>query len=162
MDPFNALAIAGGVVQFLDFGIKFVRKVASRTHEVYKTFEDYEKDKISDDNCHKNIEKILGREAETISVLTARLRVPSTRAQASSGSDPVEEQIDSLCVGCNAIACEMMDHIKRFKVEGRHSKLKVSRNAVLATWNEDKLHSISQRLNAMRSSLELHLLVDIR
>jgi hypothetical protein len=161
LDPMSALAVAGAVVQFVDFGTKFVGKVASKSYEIYSAFdenEDYSRHPDWLEEKFKTVDRLLETDSRRILMLTEKLRVPLQSVQLS----PEDQALQDLCDGCNSLANEIGQHLHGLKLEGRKRKIDIFRKAVKATWTEGHLNSLVKRFSMLKEMLELHVLVDIR
>jgi hypothetical protein len=112
MDPLSALAVAGAVVQFVDFGTKFVSEVASRTSEIYQASQMGD----NDDAPFGSINKILERDVNSISIVTAKIMRPLRPKGSSIPLSADEKALLQICDGCNDIAQEMSNHLNGLKI----------------------------------------------
>lgn len=171
MDPVTALGVAGAVIQFVDFGTKWVSKVVSKSGEIYNAMQEgYAEDRFA------SIDKILERDANEISIITARIQRP-LRLNASTVTESKEEKdLAKLCQECTGIAEEIIDHLNGLKItahqikndekkkwgSGVGQRIKSLGKAIKAVWTEDKLSNMSERFAMVKRSLEMNVLVSIR
>jgi hypothetical protein len=172
MDPLSALAVAGAVIQFVDFGTKFASKVVSKAGEIYNAMQN---DHVED--TFATLDKIIERDAKAISILTAKLQRPLRPNGSSAAPHADEKALIELCDGCNSIAAGILGHMDGLTTKIReinrdeatwYDKLGVDqrihsfRLAFKAVWTEDRLHNMIQRFSVAKESLVLNVLVSIR
>ena len=108
------------------------------------------------------------------------LMVEGSNAPVAGGSDRSradELEIRSICAECRRIAAELLDVVRKIagddssalggamnKVKAQTHRRKWSsfQQALRYVWNEDKVNNLSNRLQALRQELCVHLLVVLR
>lgn len=169
MDVISGLAVAGAVIQFVDFGTQLVSKVVSRRGEIYKAIQE-----SSVEDGFAAVGEILGRDAEMIHTITAELQRPLRSNGSSIAASAEEKALVDLSERCIAIAaeiCNCLDTLKskslqiknqknwRLGMDNRSSNFLSTFKAV---WTEEKLNSTSQRLSSIKTTVEVNVLVPIR
>ena len=139
MDPLTALSTAGTLVQFVDFALK----VLTTGHQLYK---------LSTGPVSANEE--LKCVARDVSALAKRLN----HVQPASQNEPA---LEDLSRKCENIAQELMEHLGILRAQGKREALKNFRNQFKATWDQQRLDVLVQKLQFLSKSLETWFLVDI-
>ncbi|VUC25231.1 unnamed protein product [Clonostachys rosea] len=104
MDALNTLQVAGGVIQFLDFGSKLL----SNTRKLYRS---------ADGVLSENVDlEVITTDLATI-LLSLERKLPDYRAiKADCSQSEDEKALDELCIRCVAIAEELIAHLNRLKI----------------------------------------------
>jgi hypothetical protein len=169
MDIVSGLAVAGAVIQFVDFGMKFVSNVSSKRGEIYKAMQEG-----SVEDGFAAVDEILGRDAEMISTIIAKTQRPLRSNGSSVAANGNEKALIELCDGCSTIAAEIINDLnglktKSFQIKNQKNwKLGMDNrtNSFLSTfkavWTEGKLNNTSQRLSMVKKAIEVDILVSIR
>jgi hypothetical protein len=169
MDIVSGLAVAGAVIQFVDFGTKFVSNVGSKRGDIYKAMQEG-----SVEDGFAAVDEILGRDAEMISTITAKMQRPLRSNGSSVAANGDEKALIELCDGCSTIAAEIINDLnglktKSFQIKNQKNwKLGMDNrtNSFLSTfkavWTKDKLNNTSQRLSMVKKTIEVDILVSIR
>jgi hypothetical protein len=169
MDIVSGLAVAGAVIQFVDFGTKFVSKVVSKRGEIYKAVQEG-----SVEDGFAAVDEILGRDAEMISTITAKIQRPLRSNGSSVTGNGDEKALIELCEGCSTIAAEIINDLnglknKSFQIKnqknwksGMDNRTSSFLSTFKAVWTEDKLNNTSQRLLMVKKAVEVNILVSIR
>ena len=139
MDPLTALSAAGTLVQFVDFALK----VLTTSHPLFK---------ISTGPLSANEE--LKCVARDFSGLAKRLN----HVQPAAQNEPV---LEDLSRKCENVAQELMEHLGILRAQGKKEQLKSFRNPFKATWDQQRLDVLVQKLKFLSKSLETWFLVDI-
>jgi len=144
MDPLSAVSLAATVVQFVDFA----SKVLSKTNELYNSATGAS---LSNSECATVTRDLIA--------LDKRL----TDRSSKRGSLSKEEYaLEALCRGCNVIADELLEHLEKIKVQGKHKRWKSLRQALKSISSESAVDEISKRLGRYREELDTHLLALIK
>lgn len=169
MDPLSGLAVAGAIIQLVDFGKKFLSETVSKKGEIFRATQDG-----SIDDGFASIDRILGRDTETISVVTVKMQRPLRPNGSSATVTEDEKALIELREECKRISTEIIDRLNGLKNKSQHFKTqKVSKSiidqrmnsflqAFKSVWTEDKLSIMLQRYSAVKKSLGFSILVSIR
>jgi hypothetical protein len=146
MDPLTALSTAGTVTQFVDYALK----ILTTGHQLYKS-------PSGSLSAHEELKRV----ARDLSDLATRLNRPP---RPQNVSEPTQDEIvlDDLCNECEIIAQDLLEHLKALKIQGKKGAWKSFRLALKATWDQQDLDILVQKLQLSRKSLESWFLVDIR
>lgn len=136
MDPITALALAGNVLQFLEFSRKLIAK-ASKIHKDGSVVEYTDLQVVTDDLCH----------------YTEQLR---------AGLITSEPEFHNICDGCLHVAQEMSQAIQALDVTGKPSKWKSFRQAFKSVWGKEHLAELKSRLDLYSDQMDRRMLVSIR
>jgi len=170
MDIVSGLAVAGAVIQFVDFGTKFVSTVVSKRGEIYKAM----MQESSAEAGFAAVDEILGRDAKMISTITAKMQRPLRSNGSSVAANGDEKALIELCEGCNKIAAEIINDLdglktKSFQIKnqknwklGMDNRTSSFLSIFKAVWTEDKLNNTAQRLSLVKKAIEVNFLVSIR
>ena len=140
LDPITALAIAGNVAQFIDFGLK----ATSKAREI-----------------HRSASGATG-ENEDLEVIANDLVAVNAQLYTSVGSDGAAEALEELCRKCAKSGDELIKALESFKVEGKKTKWKSARKALKALWGREAVEEMKSRILEFREELKLHLLVRLK
>ncbi|CAH0045286.1 unnamed protein product [Clonostachys solani] len=114
MEALNTLQVAGGVIQFLDFGSKLL----SNTRKLYRS---------PDGVLSENVDlEVVTTDLATI-LLSLERKLPDHRpikADCSQSED--EKALDELCIRCVAIAEELIANLNKLKIASGKDELKLS------------------------------------
>jgi hypothetical protein len=169
MDIVSGLAVAGAVIQFVDFGTKFVSNVVSKRGEVFKAMQEG-----SVEDGFAAVDEVLGRDAKVISTITAKMQRPLRSNGSSVTANGDEKALIGLREGCSTIAAEIINDLdglktKSFQIKnqknwklGLDNRTSSFLSTFKAIWTEDKLNNISQRLLVVKKDIEVNILVSIR
>jgi len=137
LDPITTLGDAGNIVQFVDFGLK----CTSKAREIHSS---------ATGALRGNVEiEILTRD---ISEVAKRLVV--TRAN--------NDELDDICGRCVDAADELLNALKKLKVDGARGKLKSVRAALNSIWGKEKVEEMKKRLEGYREEVQFHVVVHLR
>jgi hypothetical protein len=169
MDIVTGLAVAGAVIQFVDFGTKFVLNVVSKRGQVYKAMQEG-----SVEDGFAAVDEILERDAKMISTITAKIQRPLRSNGSSVAASADEKALIELCKECSTIAAEVVNDLdglktKSFQIKnqknwklGMDNRTSSFLSTFKAVWTEEKLNNTSQRLSLVKKAIEVNILVSIR
>lgn len=152
MDPLTALALAGNIIQFVDFGITLLSGVA----QLYKS-------PTGSLEVHDEIE-----------LITTDLKSLVTKLRGTCFSGTLSNQPDSdvtcphtpfrrICDGAIEVAEELLEKLSTLKVpNGSHGILKSIRQAVKICWKEKEVEALRKRLKNFKEALETEALFSLR
>jgi hypothetical protein len=133
-----ALALAGNVLQFIDFGSRFI----SHAWKVYKTGVD-------------------GADAvPNLQLLTTDLQNVLTSLQRRQEGD--SPGMGRLCEECSRVARRLLESLNLLNLPDKMRKRDAVKAAFKATWNRDEIKAFQQELDGFRQQLTLHLLLSLR
>lgn len=151
MEPLVALALAGNVIQFVDFG----RKLLSGSSELYRS---------STGSLAANDE---------IELATADLKALINKLRRSfvpwsKNSTPNQHDQDTLasfrqvCDEAVKVADELVVRLSKLKVNSKHQTLSSLQQAVKSLWNAGEVAGLRNRLSSLKETLETHVIFSIR
>lgn len=147
MDPLTSLAIAGNVVQFVDFASKLV----SKGLQIYRSEDGALSENLEVEVVTKDLVKLAAKINDS---------VPIERDLNNPSNEDVE--LIKLCDGCVAVGGELTARLNQLKVMGPHRGWKSMRQAIKSVWTKEDVDAIAQRLKAFRDQLDTHILVSLR
>jgi hypothetical protein len=168
MDTMSVLALAGAVIQFIDFGTNFLSKVVSGKGEIYKAMREG-----SIEDGFSMVDTVVGRDMKMISTITAKIQRPRHLNGSSIATSGDEKALIELCEECDTIADEFINRLEGLKTKS--SQIKNQKNWKIgmdnrtnnflsvfkAIWTKDKLNDTSKRFSMMKRALEVNILVSI-
>ncbi len=147
LDPLTALGIASNAAQLAEFSSRLM----SRGHQIYKS---------ADGALAEN------RELEAITNGLLKLNYTLTN---SLEADELhrsllddEQDLKAICEGCESVAIELINALRKLKVGGKHRKWKSFRQALKTIWSKEKIDDLTKRLECYRKQLDTHVLVSLR
>jgi hypothetical protein len=156
IDPLTALGIAGNVIQFVDFASKLV----SKGGQYYRS---------ADGALLQHTE--LSAAAENLQRLSHGLGTSLRIEQSIPSTKPYEplREYNLAELGlwhanseCYKLAKELSKALEDLKVSGKHRRWESFRQAFRTLWSEEKIETLSKRLDSARAQLVIHLLVHLR
>jgi hypothetical protein len=147
MEPLSALALAGNIVQFIDFGCRLV----SESHEIYKrgVAAEYVDFQVISENLSELSDsfKNISPENETFHPMAHR-REDGLRRMASM---------------CKEVADELFQTLQNLKAKNTpHHKWTSFRQALMVLWKRDKIDALKKRLDDLRGQLNIHIVSILR
>jgi hypothetical protein len=146
MEPFSALAIVTGVVQFIDFSAKLI----AGTYTIYRS-----KSRESTPDSHVMVVTTM------LQTMNEELRRDFVQ-QAKGQSSQTELDIAKLCADCSAIAEELIAVLHKLPKPGKHDVWTSFLLTFRSIWSQDKINSLKQKLDEFRQQITMHLLVLLR
>jgi hypothetical protein len=150
MDGLTAPSLAGNIIQFVDFGTKLL----SRAEELYRS---------SRGSLGVNDE---------VELVTADLKDLITKLRGSflkkEGGDLCEHDQTQLasfrkvCDEAVKIADELVERLKKLKVNRKFKRLTSLHRAIKTIWSEKEVAILMRRLLTLKETLESHVLFSIR
>ena len=135
MEPVSILAVAGNVLQFIDFGLKLL----SKTKQIYNQ-------SLTEENV--DVEAIATHLKETWVKING-LSPPSSSAAATLQSQSIT-LIDELLQALNAL-----------KIKGQRTRWKSFRKAIKSASSKEKIDDWVRRLESLRDEYNFHLKAEI-
>lgn len=147
MDPLSAFALACGVIQVVDFGLKVVVKC----RELYK-------DGASSEN------KEISTMARHLKCLTVDLKLPDTVQTPGSVAHVYndEGELPGLAQKCSETADELIGELDKLSIRGPRKRRDAIRKAIKASWGKNTVGDIQRRLEAHRELLDTSVLINLR
>lgn len=136
LEPLTAIALAGNILQFLDFGIK----ATSKAREI-----------------HTSASGALEENAQ-LEYLIEHVSNVMKKLEANSGHDG----LDDICRRCVDTAAELLEALNGLKVYGQPSKAKSVRKALKSVWGKQKLEGMRSLLVGLRDEIQFSVLIDLR
>ncbi|KAK2749358.1 hypothetical protein CKAH01_18028 [Colletotrichum kahawae] len=155
MDPLNAVGLAAGILQFVEFTAKLVNDGRQIYHSAQgATLE----------NC--DLEAV----TQSLVVLTEGISRYHTRYDSkgrlqNSASDidaPTEQSINKLGTSCQDIAKELLDALEQLKAPNNRSRWESIVEALKTVWARSKIQELRHRLDQYRVAIHTALLVSTR
>jgi hypothetical protein len=148
LDPLTALAIAGSIVQFVDFSSKLLAK----GHELYAAVD-------GASIGYSELETI----ARDLNALNDRLQQCLPSQQHDPTQPDSEAGLRRLSAQCSVVAGELVPALEGLKVQGTaNRRWKSFRQALKCMMKKEEVNAIATRLQCLRDELNLHILVSIR
>jgi N-terminal domain on NACHT_NTPase and P-loop NTPases len=148
LDPVTALAVAGNIVQFVDFSFKLVSK-ANEFHEHGSLLQ------------HQHLRQYAQQIKDFNSLLETRLKGFQDEA-ADKAQDPVTRLLRLALDYCNESAAELLDATKQLTVSGSNSRWQSFRHALSSIMGENGLQMTTQRLSQAQQNVVLFLVLYTR
>jgi hypothetical protein len=133
-----ALSLAANVLQFIDFGYRFV----SQAWRIYQSGSD-------------------GAEAAPgLQVLTKDLQDVLANLQIPQEGD--SHGMSQLSQDCSRVARRLLESLNVISVHGKGRKRDAIKASFKALWNRDEIKELQQELDGFRQQLMIHLLFSLR
>ena len=140
MDPATAFALTGTVLQFVDFGGRFVG-LALRLY----------RGTTGDGDIHQSLHEIT-KDLDTI--------LPKLN-QAQDCTD-AEKGLGQLALDCGKTAARLLGILQKVKPAENLRKRDALKAAFRLLYKEDEIKSLQEQLASFRNQLNLHLLLSLR
>lgn len=151
MESLTALALAGNIIQFVDFGFKLF----NRSGELYRS---------SSGSLSLNDQVELA--TTDLQILISRLRDSFLSRERDKDLSPeAQEALASfrrVCDEAAKVADELVGKLGSLKLNGKHRKLTSIKFAIKSLWSEDEICNLVKRLSTLRETLISHILFSIR
>jgi hypothetical protein len=98
--------------------------------------------------------------ARDLSSLATKLNLPPQPRDSSKHCQD-DTVLEDLCEKCEAIAQDLMEHLKTVKRQEKKGTLKNFRLTLKVTWDQKDLDSLIQQLQLLKKSLESWFLVGV-
>ncbi|CAD6449145.1 4abfa950-7b23-44be-8d1d-2c2621b25fc4-CDS [Sclerotinia trifoliorum] len=149
-EPLDALSLAGTIIQFVDFS----SKVIAGTNELYKSGAE-----------SLNVHQQLGLAVDDLSKLSKKLS-DSYSGLCGNEVKPAPADNSFICICQNAIelSTELNGKLSSLKVTatGKRKKWQTLKQALKSVWSEKELIDLKHRLELLRDSIQMHIVVDLR
>lgn len=157
LEPFTALALAGNIIQFVDFGTKIIA-TARRSY------------KSPDGMLPENLEVVqVTTELERLTIIICAPLLIGPSTEEASEEQSAFQQISQMC---NEVSREIKNQIAKLtsdkpqlnsgEREKLHHKFRSFRIAIRGAWTEAERSALLKRLDIIRNTLELQILVRLR
>lgn len=147
MEPFSALAVATSAVQFIDF----TAKVLSQTHTLRNSSTGQSED-------HRNLESV----TKSLKQISASLSSNAGNTDGASVQSQDDKDLQMLCQNCQTISIQLLDCLKRLKVENGSTCWSTFRQALQTIWSREELDALEKNLDRCRQQLMICILVSLR
>ena len=146
IEPFTAVALAGNVVQFVQFGCNLV----AETHELYKSANGTSK-------ANLQTESVTVRLIETIEELeNGRERMFSGKKTST------ERRLLEIAEACTMVAKDILRRLEKLKLKESPSVWSCVAKAFKVAWSKEELNALTRRLKAYVSELDTTILISIK
>jgi hypothetical protein len=155
MDALTALAFAGNIIQFVDFGSRLL----SQAEELYKSL-------AGSLTVNDELELV----TTDLRALITKLQKSLPPAELNSSPGPIGQadyeswtSFQKICLEAANIADEILGQLGTLKVkDSKHRKWQSLKYAVKSLWSEKEISTLVERLSALKKALETRLLFSIR
>jgi hypothetical protein len=141
MDPVTVVALAGNVIQFIDFGCNLLSESVNLYHSAAGT-------------TTENIE---------LEIIAKDIRDNIAPLRESAGSCLVPSNYQQLLQSCDNIALELLLVVENLRVkQGPHRKWRSFNKALRSIWRRDEISNLQRRLGLVREQIVLKLINELR
>lgn len=144
MDPLSALSVAASVVQFVDFAFR----ILSDARQLYE-----------DGELSVNIQS--SRVASELGSWSKDLR-RSIREQNSTSLSNNEQELETLCRDCAALAGDLKARVENLKPAGKGRPWESVGQALKSMWSRKELNEVEAKLSTYRDAINSRLLGSLR
>lgn len=137
IDPFTSLALAGNILQFIDFTWKLLSE--SRTI--------YHSDTGSSDD-HVVLERIV----KNLHPLVANLTISNTAS----------DQLKDIATTCQNVSAQLLEALMKLEMHGQKSRWKSFVHALKNVWEQSQITNLTIQLEKAQNQLNTHLLFMMR
>lgn len=147
LEGLAAFAVAGTVLQFVDFAGNVVKK----SFEVFRNA-----------NGDAKPDGESSAAAADLAYLAGKLGKP-LRLEDSFGPPTQDEQcLMDICHGCQTVAHDLLARLRGFDGHGKPRPFEAFRKAVIITWTHKERGKITHQLHIYKRTLEMRILVGLR
>ncbi|KAF2491866.1 hypothetical protein BU16DRAFT_542947 [Lophium mytilinum] len=143
MEPFSALAVATGVVTFVEFSSKLI----SGSRKLYRST-----DGRTDE--HDDLRHI----TQTLSAQSQELQ----RLQATDSTSQQSHDLRTLCQDAQRVAAELIQVLDSIQLEQEGTRWQSCLSALKSRWKEDHIEELQRRIDGFRQQLTLNIVVILR
>ena len=136
MEAISAISLASSIVALVDVATKIV----TGTYEVYHAVSGAIVENAHLDPVVDHLQE-LSTELETY--------IPSKSEH--------EKALEELSLGCEEVANELLQLLKRFGVQGRHSRWKIFKITIRSMRNDTEIAGLKKRLETYRSQILMRI-----
>ena len=146
VELFTALALAGNVVQFVQFGCNLV----AETHELYKS---------ADGTSKTNLQT----ESITIRLIETIEELEDGRERMILGTKTsTERRLVEIAEACTMVAKDILNRLEKLKSRESPSVWSCVAKAFKAAWSKEELNALTRRLKAYVSELDTTILISMK
>jgi hypothetical protein len=174
MEPASALAVAGNVLQF----VEFISKLISKTLQIYKSDDGSSKDRrlleshlkdfillnarLSSDTRGRPTLEVETNTEGVDNVVQHLVGHAAVLGQNGLDANGARDPIQDIAIKCSQIANELVVRLERMKLKG-NPRVWASLKAALADmWKTSELDELQRNLAVYKQQLELHVLISLR
>ena len=142
-----AFGIAANVIQFIDFSTKVLSmgyRLGKAGHEGLQE--------------NQTTETIISDLHKVTQGLKSSLRQQEEKQRLTQS----ESDLQDLTEQCRDVALELLEILKKLKVQGNSRKWETFRVALKTVWEEDKIERLQKRVDGFRQQVIIRLLVSFR
>jgi hypothetical protein len=144
MEPFSALALAGNIVQFIDFGCSLI----SESHDIYRR---------GVSARYVDLRAV----SEDLSELSDSFSTSSLSQDQSRRER--EEGLREIAFRCKVVADELLRTLDSLTAKTKpHRKWTSFRQALMVIWKKEKIDGLEHRLDELRGQLNIRILSILR
>jgi len=147
MDPLTAFSTAGTLIQFVDFTLGII-KATKELHDSSSGKSD----------ASEELEQV----TSDLSKLSVKIHRPLEWHEEPVVLSEEDKSLVDLCYKSEKIAADLLKRLDNLRVDDKREPLKHFRSALQATWEIPQLKELTARLLALRETVQLHVLVDLR
>jgi hypothetical protein len=155
LDPLSAVALAGNVVQFVDFGVN----LTSQGGEPSRSAEGALVENLELEAVYLSLRRHCDH------IIAAAREIPNPSNLTKGGKERkltlYEEALKgmrNLAIICIGIAEELLKALDSLKIKGPNSRWKSFRQALNASWTEASIEDWTKRLEHCKQQISFHLL----
>lgn len=137
VDPLTCLALAGNIIQFIDFTWKLLSESRAIYHSTTGS---------SDDHV------VLGSIVRALHPLVANLTISTTAS----------DQLKEIATTCQEISAKLLKAVDTLEVEGQNNRWKSFVLALKSVWKKDQITQLTVQLEMAQRQLNTHLLFMMR
>lgn len=146
MDPVTAFALAGVVVQFVDF----TSRIVSKGWRLYQS---------PDGTLLEN--RVFELKTQHLMIIIEKLRV-SLPKDVSEPLSQEDQALVVLCQQCTSIGATIVAALGSRKIHGKNSPWKSFRQALKDVWDKEELKLVTDGLDSIRKQVETHILISVK
>jgi hypothetical protein len=142
-----AIALAGNIVQFLDFSVKLLKQ----SHEIYTSARGASDDLV---NAEISIEDLVQA--------TQRLQTSLHPPETSKVLTAADASLDRLRERCFDTGQDFLDLLDKLTIKGHRTRWKSIKLALAKEWKDGTFKELERRLAGLRDEMHLHVTVALK
>lgn len=177
MDPTGVLAVAGSILQFLDFS----QHLVSKTAELHKRAEGLSRDIRNLEVLLQNYPLLKSRTIGSLPLLQ-QFRKGEVQANVEGAERTVQllvghltvlrhgylsdsinhKPMEKICFECSNVAADMLSQVERLRVKGQKRTWKTLKAALADVWKASSLLEMQKRLALCKTQLDRQVVIALR